>query len=105
MFDRDRIILQIYVFYVVTGAEVWYPYSGTLMDNDIVTNKFSNIVYIDQVYIDQCFIDILRIVHKLFSAFVLHFFPYICMNIYIPSYTDIIYIYTYIYIYIISLIQ
>ena len=26
-------------------------YSGTLMDNDLVTNKFSNIVYIDQVMI------------------------------------------------------
>ena len=51
VFDRDRIVLQIYVFYVVTGTEVWYPYSGTLMDNDIVTNKFSNIVYIDQVMI------------------------------------------------------
>ena len=51
VFDRDRIVLQIYVFYVVTGAEVWYPYSGTLMDNDIVTNKFSNIVYIDRVTI------------------------------------------------------
>ena len=51
VFDRDRIVLQIYVFYVVTGAEVWYLYSGTLMYNDIVTNKFSNIVYIDQVMI------------------------------------------------------
>ena len=53
VFDRDRIVLQIYVFYVVTGAEVWYPYSGTLMYNDIVTNKFSNIVY---EYIDQVII-------------------------------------------------
>ena len=51
VFERDRIVLQIYVFYVVTGAEVWYPCSGTLMYNDIVTNKFSNIVYIDQVMI------------------------------------------------------
>ena len=51
VFDRDRIVLQIYVFYVVTGAEVWYPFSGTLMDNDIVTNNFSNIVDIDQVMI------------------------------------------------------
>ena len=51
VFDRDRIVLQICVFYVVTGAEVWYPYSGTLMYNDIVTNKFVNIVYIDQVMI------------------------------------------------------
>ena len=51
VFDRDRIILQIYVFYVVTGIEVWYPYFGTLMDNDIVTNEFSNIVYIDEVMI------------------------------------------------------
>ena len=51
VFDRDRIVLQMYVFYAVTGVEVWYPYSGTLMDNDIVTNKFTNIVYIDQVMI------------------------------------------------------
>ena len=51
MFDRDRIVLQIYVFYVVTGTEVWYLYSGTLMDNNIVTYKFLNIVYIDQVMI------------------------------------------------------
>ena len=51
VFDRDRIVLQIYVFYVVTGAEVWYPYSGTLIYNAIVTNKFLNIVYIDQVMI------------------------------------------------------
>ena len=51
VFDRDRIVLQIYVFYVVTGAEVWYPYSGTLIYNNIVNNKFLNIVYNDQVMI------------------------------------------------------
>ena len=51
VFDQDRIVLQIYVFYVVTGAEVWCPYSGTLMDSDIVDNNFSNIVYIGQVMI------------------------------------------------------
>ena len=49
VFDRDRIVLQIYVVYVHTGAEVWYPYSGILMYNDIVTNKFSSIVYIDHL--------------------------------------------------------
>ena len=53
VFDQDRIVLQFYVFYVVPGTEVWYPHSGTLMDMDIgiVTNKFENIVYIDQVMI------------------------------------------------------
>ena len=61
MFDRDRIVLHIYVFYVVTGAEVWYPYSGTLIDNDIVTNKFSNIVYIDQVMIYRYLMNCQRI--------------------------------------------
>ena len=62
VFDRDTIVLQIvlqmYVFYVVTGAEVWYAYSGTLMYNDIVTNIFSNLVYIDQFmvyrYLTNC---------------------------------------------------
>ena len=44
VFVRDRIVLQIYVFYLVTGTELWYPYFGTLMDNDIVTNRFSHIV-------------------------------------------------------------
>ena len=51
IFNRYRTVLQIYEFCVVTGTEIWHPYSGNLMDNDIVTSKFLNIVYIDQVMI------------------------------------------------------
>ena len=51
MFNRDRTGLKIHVFCVIVGTKSWYPYSEISMNNDIVTSKFSNIVYIDQVMI------------------------------------------------------